>query len=50
MGRKHIFGFGLLLAAVTSVPAFAQPSAQGAQGYPSCTKTVSTSESELARS
>jgi tetratricopeptide (TPR) repeat protein len=46
MRRKHIIGFGLLLAAATSVPAFAQPAA--ATQYPACTKTVSTSESELA--
>ncbi len=45
MRRKHIIGFGLLLAAGTSVPAFAQPAGQG---YPSCTKTVSAGESELA--
>lgn len=45
MRRKHIIGFGLLLAAATSVPAFAQPAGQS---YPSCTKTVSTGESELA--
>ena len=46
MRRKHFIGFGLLLAAATSVPAFAQPAGQ--QGYPSCTKTVSSAESELA--
>ncbi len=45
MRRKHIIGIGLLLAAVTSVPAFAQPAGQG---YPSCTKTVTSGESELA--
>lgn len=45
MRRKHIIGLGLLLAAVTSVPAFAQPAGQG---YASCTKTVTAGESELA--
>lgn len=43
--RKQITGLGLLLIAATSVPAFAQPSGQA---YPECTKTVSSSESELA--
>ena len=45
MRRKHIIGFGLLLASAISVPAFAQPAGQG---YPSCTKTVTPGESELA--
>jgi tetratricopeptide (TPR) repeat protein len=43
--RKQIFGLGLLLLVVTSLPAFAQPSGKA---YPECTKTVSSSESELA--
>jgi tetratricopeptide (TPR) repeat protein len=45
MDRKHILGLGLLLAAATSVPAFAQPAMQG---YPACTKQVSAAESDLA--
>jgi tetratricopeptide (TPR) repeat protein len=43
--RKQILGLGLLLTVATSVPAFAQPSGQA---YPQCTKTVSSSESEIA--
>jgi hypothetical protein len=46
MRRKHVIGLALLLGAATTVPALAQPAAT--QGYPSCTKTVSTNESELA--
>ncbi len=45
--RKHIIGLGLLLAMATSVPAFAQPAVK-TQGYPSCTKTVTPGDSELA--
>lgn len=44
--RTQISGLGLLLIVATSVPAFAQPSRQA---YPECTKTVSSSESELAK-
>ncbi len=43
--RTRVIGLGLLLAAATTVPAFAQPASPG---YPACTRTVSAADSELA--
>lgn len=45
--RKQVLGLALLIAAATSVPALAFGQQQP-QPYPQCTKTVSTSESDLA--
>lgn len=53
--RKHIFGVGLLVAAATSVPAYAQSTASTSTpnvsaDFPVCTKTTpSSSESEIAK-
>lgn len=54
--RKHIFGFGLLVAAATTVPAYAQPSsnqmptaATMATDFPACTKKPTDGDQELAK-
>lgn len=53
--RKHIFGFGLLVAAATSVPAYAQQpnsmptAATMATDFPACTKKPSDGDMELAK-
>lgn len=52
--RKHIIGFGLLVACATAVPAYAQPTqvptAQSmATDFPACTKKASDADQELAK-
>ncbi len=44
--RNHFLAFGLLLASTVSLPVFAQSAAPGT--YPTCNKTPSSTESDLA--
>jgi len=46
--RKHLFGVGLLLAVVVSVPALAQQPPTSATTYTRCVRTPKTSESDQA--
>lgn len=52
--RKHIIGFGLLVAAATTLPAYAQPAQlptapSMANDFPVCTKKATDSDQDLAK-